>query len=70
MGKISASADGGPSKGSRVHGTGSETPIGASGHFPARVSAVDSTKFPHFPAKIGLNGGIEGIPKIFFSLDS
>ena len=30
--KISASADGGPSGGSRVRGTGSETPIGASGN--------------------------------------
>ena len=31
---------------------------------------LHSTKFPHFPVKIGLIGGVEGIPQISFSLDS
>ena len=39
--------------------------IGTSGNFRANF-----TKFPHFPIKIGLIGGVGGIPQISFSLDS
>ena len=51
-------------------GLSAQPPIGTSGNFPARVSAEsispDFTKFPHFPVKIGLIGGVGGIPNRLF----
>ena len=52
-------------------GHSAQPPIDASGNFPACVSAESIfSKFPHFPVKIGLIGGVGGIPQISFSLDS
>ena len=42
--------------------------VGTSGNFPAGVSAESIS--PNFPVKIGLIGGVGGIPQILFSLDS
>ena len=49
-------------------GLSAQPPIGTSGNFSARVSAASIS--PNFPVKIGLIGGVGGIPQIFLSLDS
>ena len=42
--------------------------IGTSGNFfGTRVCRVNFTKFPHFPVKIGLIGGLGGVPQFFLS---
>ena len=51
-------------------GPSAHPPIGTSGNFPAHVSAQSiSPNFTHFPVKIGLLGGVGGVPQIFFSFD-
>ena len=68
--QISASADGGPRSQVRARGTLRSASIGTSGNFPARVSAESTfNKFSHIPVKIGLIGGVGGIPQISFSFD-
>ena len=57
--------------GSAHAGPSAQPAIGTSGNFPALVSAESiSPNLPHFLVKIGLIGGVGGIPQISFSLDS
>ena len=69
--KNSAHADAGPRSCVRARGTLRSAPHRHLRKFSGTcVYRVEFTKFPHFPVKIGLIGGVGGIPQITFSLDS
>ena len=68
---ISTSADGGPPSHVRARGTLRSAPYRPYRKFSStHVCRVGFLQISHFPVKIGLIGGVGGIPQISFSLDS